>query len=612
MDDSHLLQLINAQESSEHNINININYTYYSDWLISHQNLIEGLESAMVQVSVDGTLVQAASLNEGSEFYAALFNIVEHQASIEQPQVISLKSFTTSEVFGLLNPVRDDCNNLIALIAMAVNVKSQNDLQLALELVRLSVAAIEVVDYQQRLSIFSQQQQGMAERLEILARVLAEPDYESAAVRLVTELAVLFNCDRVSLGEYKKQRSRLKHLSHSTEFGKKMNLVRCIEQAMDECIDQGQNIRYPQLDINSSEVVLAHKKLSEEQGDACVLSIPIYFESNAHGAVILEGNPDVPFTEEQAELCQSIVSLVMPCLEDKRLNNRSLWRKALDSLSNQLTKVFGPGYLGRKLFLLIALALFFILDNATGLYRLSTEARIDSAIQRAIVAPYDGYIETATARAGDSVTKGQALVSLYDRDLRLESLKWLSEQAKLNRQYQEALATRDRAEINIINAQQAQIDAQLKLVANKLERALLTAPFDGLVVSGDLSQRLGSSVSKGEELLAVSPLNQYRINMLVKENRISDVKLEQTGSLYLSALPEERFDFKVAKITPLTESKNGATYFIIEGEIQSDVNQLQRGMEGIGKINIDERKLVSIWSRESLEWLRLKLWSWWS
>jgi hypothetical protein len=612
MDDSHLLQLINAQESSEHNINININYTYYSDWLISHQNLIEGLESAMVQVSVDGTLVQAASLNEGSEFYAALFNIVEHQASIEQPQVISLKSFTTSEVFGLLNPVRDDCNNLIALIAMAVNVKSQNDLQLALELVRLSVAAIEVVDYQQRLSIFSQQQQGMAERLEILARVLAVPDYESAAVRLVTELAVLFNCDRVSLGEYKKQRSRLKHLSHSTEFGKKMNLVRCIEQAMDECIDQGKNIRYPQLDINSSEVVLAHKKLSEEQGDACVLSIPIYFESNAHGAVILEGNPDVPFTEEQAELCQSIVSLVMPCLEDKRLNNRSLWRKALDSLSNQLTKVFGPGYLGRKLFLLIALALFFILDNATGLYRLSTEARIDSAIQRAIVAPYDGYIETATARAGDSVTKGQALVSLYDRDLRLESLKWLSEQAKLNRQYQEALATRDRAEINIINAQQAQIDAQLKLVANKLERALLTAPFDGLVVSGDLSQRLGSSVSKGEELLAVSPLNQYRINMLVKENRISDVKLEQTGSLYLSALPEERFDFKVAKITPLTESKNGATYFIIEGEIQSDVNQLQRGMEGIGKINIDERKLVSIWSRESLEWLRLKLWSWWS
>jgi hypothetical protein len=612
MDDSHLLQLINAQESSEHNINININYTYYSDWLISHQNLIEGLESAMIQASVDGVLVQAASLNEGSEFYSALFNIVEHQASIKQPQVVSLKSFTTSEVFGLFIPVRDECNSLIALIAMALNVKSQKDLQSALELVRLSVAAIEVVDYQHRLSIISQQQQGMAERLEILARVLAESDYESAAVRLVTELAVLFNCDRVSLGEYKKQRSRLKHLSHSTEFGKKMNLVRCIEQAMDECIDQGQNVRYPQLDINSSEVVLAHKKLSEQQGEACVLSIPIYFESKAHGAVILEGNPDVPFTEEQAELCQSIVSLIMPCLEDKRLNNRSLWRKALDSLSHQLIKVFGPDYLGRKLFLLTVLALFFILNNATGPYRLSTEARIDSAVQRAIVAPYDGYIETATARAGDPVTKGQALISLYDRDLRLENLKWLSEQAKLNRQYQEALATRDRAEINIINAQQAQIDAQLKLVANKLERALLTAPFDGLVVSGDLSQRLGNAVSKGEELLAVSPLHQYRINMLVKENRISDVKLEQTGSLYLSALPEEQFDFKVAKITPLTESRDGATYFIIEGEIESDVSQLQRGMEGIGKINVDERKLVSIWSRGSLEWLRLKLWSWWS
>ncbi|WP_315980884.1 hypothetical protein [Aliamphritea spongicola] len=69
--------------------------------------------------------------------------------------------------------------------------------------------------------------------------------------------------------------------------------------------------------------------------------------------------------------------------------------------------------------------------------------------------------------------------------------------AKLNRQYQEALSVRDRAKINIISAQQSQVDAQLELVTGQLARAQLTAPFDGLVVSGDLSQRLGSAVSKG-------------------------------------------------------------------------------------------------------------------
>ncbi|WP_232055184.1 hypothetical protein [Vibrio taketomensis] len=81
-----------------------------------------------------------------------------------------------------------------------------------------------------------------------------------------------------------------------------------------------------------------------------------------------------------------------------------------------------------------------------------------------------------------------------DKDLRLEKLKWLSEQSKLNKQYQEAIAIRDRAKINIINAQQEQVDAQLELVNSQIVRGSIVAPFAGVVVSGDLNQRLGSAV----------------------------------------------------------------------------------------------------------------------
>jgi hypothetical protein len=33
-------------------------------------------------------------------------------------------------------------------------------------------------------------------------------------------------------------------------------------------------------------------------------------------------------------------------------------------------------------------------------------------------------------------------------------------------------------------------------------------------------------------------------------------------------------------------------------------------MEGIGKIAIDRRKLIWIWTHELIDWLRLKLWAW--
>jgi hypothetical protein len=32
-------------------------------------------------------------------------------------------------------------------------------------------------------------------------------------------------------------------------------------------------------------------------------------------------------------------------------------------------------------------------------------------------------------------------------------------------------------------------------------------------------------------------------------------------------------------------------------------------MEGVGKIGVDERKLVWIWTRSSVDWLRLQVWS---
>jgi hypothetical protein len=33
-------------------------------------------------------------------------------------------------------------------------------------------------------------------------------------------------------------------------------------------------------------------------------------------------------------------------------------------------------------------------------------------------------------------------------------------------------------------------------------------------------------------------------------------------------------------------------------------------MEGVGKIRIDERRLVWIWSHSLIEWVQLWLWSW--
>ncbi len=590
--------------------------TYYQRWLLKQKSLIPSLNSALILLPIDNDLIPTADYQNQAKSYQALNQLVLTNLNVTQPQVAALDyPEQDAQAFGIIYPVFDSDQQRLAVVALALEVSSQSELTQALASIEFSCAGLEVVEYQQRLKQLHISQQANADKIDVLARVLSEQTYGAAAMRLVTELAVLLNCDRVSFGAYKKHRCQLQHLSHSAQFGKKMNHVRLIETAMDECLDQGQIICFPYRDATQCYIERAHKELSIQFGDIAVVSIPLFLDSRLYGCLVLEGKPERVISFSEAEVCQSLASLVLPTIEEKRLNDRWWLQKTSDSFIEQLKRLFGPNYLGRKLVMLSIVTAVYLASTVTSHYRLAAKAQIESGVQRALVTPYDGYIGEALVRAGDIVAESQLLLTMDDKDLRLEKLKWLSEQSKLNKQYQEAIAIRDRAKINIINAQQEQVDAQLELVNSQIARGSIVAPFAGVVVSGDLNQRLGSAVSKGELLFEVAPLNSFRIRLQIPENRIADLNIGQLGTLHLSALPEYGFDFEVTKVTPIVEAKEGETYFIAEAQLlmkgEETQAQLRPGMEGVAKISIDERLTISIWTRELVDWLRIQYWSWW-
>ena len=202
----------------------------------------------------------------------------------------------------------------------------------------------------------------------------------------------------------------------------------------------------------------------------------------------------------------------------------------------------------------------------------------------------------------------EKLCLMDDRELRLERLNWVSRIAQYQKQYQEAQAKHKRAETKIIKAQLDQAAARLELTESQLKRTVITASFKGLVLSGDLSQRLGGATSKGEILFEIAPLDQYRIILEVDERRITDVSEGQQGVMILSALPDDKIDFTVEKITPITQAKEGLNYFRVEAVPSIVVDRLRPGMEGVGKIFVDRRNLFSIWTRNMREWFKLKFW----
>jgi hypothetical protein len=111
-------------------------------------------------------------------------------------------------------------------------------------------------------------------------------------------------------------------------------------------------------------------------------------------------------------------------------------------------------------------------------------------------------------------------------------------------------------------------------------------------------------------LFEVAPLDGYRIVLRVDERDIAHVELGQRGELAVTAMPGELFPFTVTSIVPVNVAQEGRNLFRVEARLEGDAGRLRPGMAGVGKIHVEERKLVWIWTRSLTDWVRLKLWSW--
>jgi RND family efflux transporter MFP subunit len=448
--------------------------------------------------------------------------------------------------------------------------------------------------------------------LETVATSVYHERFQEAVTAVATELAGRLGCERVCIGFLKAKHSEVRAVSHSATFGKKANLIRAIEAAMDEAIDQQATVVYPAAEGGPLQVTRAHAELHEHHGKSETCTVPFADANRLLGAIVLETPSGSPLDAKTLRLCEHAASLLGPILDVKRRDDRWLIGKAVDSGKAQVNRLLGPRNVGLKLTVGTVAALLVFFAVADGAYRITADARLEGTVQRVVAAPMAGYLARAEVRAGDRVAEGQVMASLDERDLRLEHLKWTSQRSQREREQSEALAERDRARAGILAAQIEQADAQVALLDEQLARIAITAPFDGIIVSGDLSQSLGAPVERGDVLFEIAPLDSYRVLLEVDERDIGAVSEEQTGSLVLTGLPESLLELRVDKITPISTPEEGRNYFRVEASLLGEPPAtLRPGMEGVGKIDAGQRKLIWIWTHKIVYWLRMFFWSWW-
>ncbi len=589
---------------------------FCQSWLSLQCHMLKGIRSGLVLLGTpdQGPFTPAAVWPSPNFSVKHLTGAAER--SLRERRGLLIKTDSTHSTENLLieshhiaYPI-EVSGEIHGVVVLEVDQRSANEVQVImrqlhwgsswLEVILRRAGALKAIETNERLKMV----------LDLLTSAVEHGRFRSAAMAFVTSLATKLECDRVSLGFKNRNKLNVSALSHTAEFGKQMNLVRAIGSAMDEAIDQRAVIVYPLPPGATPLVTRAHAELSRQHGAGTICTIPLGTDEKSFGGLTFERPVDRAFDQDTIELCETVAALIGPILDGKRKEDRWLITKAGDTFTAQLRNLFGPGHLVVKMGVvaLLALATFFFF--AKGDYRITAPTTLEGTIQRVVSAPFNGYIVEAKARAGDIVRQGDLLCLLDDRDLKLEHLKWSTQREQLLKEHREAMAKHDRAQVQIIKAKIDQAEAQLSLLNEQLVRTKVVAPFHGVVMKGDLSQSLGAPVERGQILFEVAPLESYRVIVDIDERDIMDIAVAQRGELILPSLPSGVFPLVIDKITPVSTAKEGRNYFRVEALLENATERLRPGMEGVGKINIDRRKLIWIWTHEGIDWLRLKLWAW--
>ncbi|MBS0122653.1 efflux RND transporter periplasmic adaptor subunit [Thetidibacter halocola] len=450
--------------------------------------------------------------------------------------------------------------------------------------------------------------------LDILAVTAEHAKPEAAAMAILAEAQAALAADQASIGMVRGRASspriRLLALSHAAWFRRRSSLAETLETAMEECFDQVAPVAVPALTATARAIAVAHADHVKGSRTRHILTVPLSDASGPVGAMTFERREDKPFGDEDLSLAEAIAALVGPALELKRRNRRWIGGRLVDGTLHVLGILLGPRRLSWKLLALVLAGLVAGALTVTGPFRVQADAVLRGEINRAVVAPFAGFIAEAPLRAGDTVSAGDILVRLDQADLQLEALRWRSEMDRLASQSRDALAQKDRAQVALLEAQVAQARAQADLAEAQLARAELRAPIDGVIVSGDLSQKLGAPVQLGEVLFEVAPLDRYRVDIFVDERDLRYVTEGTPGRLALAGQPSQGLPLAVTRITPMAEARNGANTFRVEAALDAVASGLRPGMQGVAKLDAGQALVSWVWSRRLIDWARETLWTW--
>lgn len=503
---------------------------------------------------------------------------------------------------------------MVGAVVLEVAARSETEVHATLRHLHWGIAWLRDLFHRHEVENSQSKSARIGTVMEVIATALRPGRLQLTLFDIANHVAHQLQCSRAVIGMVTGGSLRVAVLSHTAWFEKNSSVMNAYKAAMEDVFDRLEPIAYQPPEESAAMSVTeqdsAHARLSRESGAKFILSVPLQLGAECIAVLMLERNSGSAFSEAERTWLDTLASLLPSVIDQKRRAERGYFSHLRDDLKELLTRLFGARYLIWKFSASIIIVLIMLMALVKIDYRVTAKTVIEGEVQSAVVAPFEGFVVASHARAGDTVKKGQVLCLLDDHDLKLEQNKWYSEREQHARKLREAMANHEMSDVQVLSAQVQQADAQYAMATDRLNRVQITAPFDGVIISGDLSQLIGSPVELGKQLFEIAPLQAYRVILQVDENEVRHIELGQHGQLMIAGIVGGANPLTVSKITPMATARDGHNFFRIEAHLERMPANLRPGMEGVGKVNVGERRLWWVMTHTFTDWLRITLWNW--
>ncbi len=517
--------------------------------------------------------------------------------------------------FCLVTLLRDE-NQIVAASCVITRCRDQERAQQRLETMRLVAGYFDLWLLKRANEQALQTTQRHQDVLQSAAAFANGETFNGAAANVCNELVTRTGASRVSLGWVKWRSVKLLAMSHTEQFDKRQELSVSIIKAMEECVDQGELVQYDPdpKGHTTNNITRAAMSLSRMENGNKIVSVPLRHRNEVVGVLTLEYPPSRELTPHLTTSLAVSAEVLAPQIHDRYENDRWIPVKIGKSIVDNSKYIIGPRHTLAKVIFIAILGTVLLVTLWRPMYRVASPFQFVPETKRLISSPIAGKIDKVYVKPGDRVTAGTKLIS-FDTTRLLEQL----EKNKLEKFAEEAQARekrnnddpRDDAQAMQHDLRAQSLAQDIKLVEFDIARATVTAPIDGTILKGDLTEREKSEVKEGDQLMEIAPIGEkgtLLAELKVNERDIQMVQKSSTGSLATTSQPNDKRTFTVTRIVPLGEAKDAKNVFRVYVHINSPDPAWQPGQEGEARIDWKEKPLIWHGTHRLFEWIRLKLW----